>query len=168
MEEKPTIFKKILQVRKEIERMSKDGHNDFQNYKYLSETQITLKMKELLDKHGVIFWHDNKITKIRTWKNAKDVVQFMVNVKVDYQFIDVDSGEKISGTVYGQGQDSGDKGIYKAITGAIKYLFMKNFMIPTGDDPENETKKPYSYGRANLPTPPQTKAEEDFINSLPN
>jgi hypothetical protein len=36
----------------------------------------------------------------------------------------------------GEGQDAGDKGPYKAMTGAQKYALMKTFMIPTGDDPE--------------------------------
>ena len=35
----------------------------------------------------------------------------------------------------------GDKGVYKAITGAVKYIFMKNFLIPTGDDPEKDNNK---------------------------
>src|SRR5699024_6730814 len=36
------------------------------------------------------------------------------------------------------GQDAGDKAVYKAITGATKYALMKVFMIPTGDDPEQD------------------------------
>ena len=38
----------------------------------------------------------------------------------------------------GSGQDAGDKGIFKAISGAQKYALMKAFMIPTGDDPEQD------------------------------
>ena len=36
----------------------------------------------------------------------------------------------------------GDKGVYKAITGANKYLLFKLFQIETGDDPENEVAPP--------------------------
>lgn len=39
--------------------------------------------------------------------------------------------------MWGQGVDSGDKGIYKAITGANKYFIYKLLNLPTGDDPES-------------------------------
>lgn len=38
----------------------------------------------------------------------------------------------------GYGDDAGDKGIYKAITGGVKYMLMKTFQISTGDDPEGD------------------------------
>ena len=37
--------------------------------------------------------------------------------------------------------DTGDKWVYKAITGAVKYIFMKTFQISTGDDPEKDEVK---------------------------
>ena len=40
----------------------------------------------------------------------------------------------------GAGDDGADKGLYKAYTGAVKYFLMKTFLIPTGDDPEADTK----------------------------
>jgi hypothetical protein len=39
----------------------------------------------------------------------------------------------------GYAEDTGgDKAIYKAMTGATKYFYMKVFGVATGDDPENE------------------------------
>ena len=130
------ILGKLYNVQLDIQKMEKDGRNTFQNYNYLSETQITLKIKQLLDKHGLIFSHSSRITNILPFKSAKGVQNFLTNILVDYSFYDIVSGEKIRGKVAGQGTDSGDKGVYKAITGAIKYIYMKNFLIPTGDDPE--------------------------------
>jgi len=121
--------------------MPKDGKNDFQNYLYLSEAQVSLKMRDLLNKHGVVFSHATNILSESDWINTKGIRQNMVTVNVNYKFYDVASGEFIEGSECGQGVDSGDKGIYKAITGAVKYIFMKNFLIPTGDDPEKSTSK---------------------------
>ncbi len=53
--------------------------------------------------------------------------------------LDVDSGESHVSTAYGQGQDKGDKGVYKAATGAEKYFLLKTFLIATGDDAEKES-----------------------------
>jgi hypothetical protein len=132
------ILAKMLAISSEVEAMPKDGLNTFQNYKYLSETQVSLKMRELLNKHGVVFSHSSTITARDNWLNPKGIRQNMVDVEVTYSFYDVQSGEALVGLETGQGVDSGDKAVYKAITGAVKYIFMKNFLIPTGDDPENE------------------------------
>ena len=134
------ILKKLHKIQTEVEKMEKDGKNTFQNYNYLSETQVTIKIKKLLDDNKVIFVHSSKITSVLTFQNAKGATNFLTNILVKYSFYDIESGEKLRGEVCGQGTDSGDKGVYKAITGAIKYIFMKNFMIPTGDDPEKDTK----------------------------
>lgn len=48
----------------------------------------------------------------------------------------------------------GDKGVYKAITGANKYLLFKLFQIETGDDPEKDEA---------APPPAQDKAESDPV-----
>ena len=133
------ILSKLHSIQSEIEKMEKDGKNQHQNYAYLSETQITIKMKSLLDKHKVVFLYGSQITDVQTWENAKGVKQFLTTVQVSYEFVDVESGERITSSAVGQGADTGDKGVYKAITGAIKYIYMKTFNIPTGDDPEKDT-----------------------------
>ena len=67
-------------------------------------------------------------------------------VTVDYTLAHKDGHvwpEKITG--FGCGNDRakndkvGDKGLYKALTGANKYLLFKLFQIATGDDPEDNS-----------------------------
>ena len=60
----------------------------------------------------------------------------LLHCKRQIQFIDVDSDHELNGTWSGSGTDTVDKGLYKAITGGIKYVLNTNFLIPTGDDPE--------------------------------
>jgi hypothetical protein len=69
---------------------------------------------------------------------AKNGVNFVTRLWLNVKFVDGDSGEILESTWPGEGQDNADKGCYKAITGAEKYALMKTFLIPTGDDPENE------------------------------
>jgi hypothetical protein len=152
------ILQKLHKIQTEVEKMEKDGYNDFQNYNYLSETQVTLKIKKLLDENKVIFNHSSQITNVITFQNAKGLTNFLTNILVKYSFYDIESGEKMRGEVCGQGTDSGDKGVYKAITGAIKYIFMKNFLIPTGDDPENEKQTSRPTNRQTY----QPKANQQF------
>lgn len=129
------ILDKLLKIQKEIGTMKKDGYNEHSNYNYLSEKQATAILKDLFDKYGIIFDYNSKILEHHITPSGKQTVY---DVQVDYGFVDVESGEIKTGTAVGSGSDSTDKGVYKAITGAIKYIYMKTFNIPTGDDPEKD------------------------------
>jgi len=131
--ERINLYKKILKVRKGVKVLEKKGKNKFHNYKYLKEEQVTEHLKDLMDKENLLFLPINASI-IRTTKTGEKSV--LTTVRVSYSFIDVDSSFEHRGEYEGQGSDTGDKGGYKAITGAIKYILMKTFMIPTGDDPE--------------------------------
>lgn len=133
------VLKKLHQCQKKIDVMQKEGYNEFNKYKYLTETQVTTKIKELFDEQSLILHYQSEVVGSEVYQGAKGDTQFLVTVRVTYNIFDVESGESLSGVVYGQGADKGDKGVYKAITGAVKYLYMKMFNIPTGDDAEKES-----------------------------
>lgn len=126
------VAKKILNVVGELKPVSKDGVNSFHNYKYVSDAQIIESIRGFLVKHGLCVIPNQVSVK------REDTLSI---VEVDYTLYDVDSGESMVIKAFGYGQDKGDKGLYKSLTGAEKYLFMKTFLIPTFDDPENEKKK---------------------------
>jgi len=67
----------------------------------------------------------------------------------------------------GQGADKGDKGVYKAITGAKKYFIANLFLIPTDDDPEGNDD--YEKQMKNLQTnkPVTTKVETPAASKTP-
>jgi ERF superfamily len=81
--------------------------------------------------------YDFNIVNTRKVEGLENVTE----VEAQITLIDLDSGESKIYNFFGQGQDKGDKGIYKAYTGLQKYFFMKNFLISTGDDPENDSGK---------------------------
>lgn len=145
------ILAKLALVQADIDVMPKEGHNDHNNYNYLQETQVTTKIKELFDKHKVIFHYQSEILETKEYQSSKGNTQFLVSVRVMYAFYDVDSGECLPGRADGQGSDMGDKGIYKAITGAIKYIYMKTFNIPTGDDAEKDSPELKTKSQSNAP-----------------
>jgi len=141
------ILKKLAAIRKDIKPMAKAGRNEFHKYNYLSDEQLALALKPLFEKHGVLFTYGAVILGHLVSEGER---QRITEISVKYNFYDVESGEVLGGEVPGQGQDSGDKGVYKAITGAIKYIYIKTFNIPTQDDPENEgsPRLPYKRGYA--------------------
>lgn len=156
------IYRKLHEMQKEVDHMGKEGRNQAQNYSYLSEAQVAEVFKELLEKHKVFFTYSSRIT--ATYPSVKGT-QLITDVRIDYQFIDIETGSAHSGYVCGQGADATDKGVYKGITGAVKYIFMKTFLIATGDDPEKDTKKSPTRATKADPTKPPfgagSEEEED-------
>ena len=59
-------------------------------------------------------------------------------VTIEFILTDVETGYSIRSTHSGIGFDKGDKALYKAKTGAIKYFFATTFLVATKDDPERD------------------------------
>lgn len=130
------LVKKLAEVMQEVKYIQKTGYNNFHKYRYATEADVNEKVREELAKRNVILIPNVKSHSVRTHTTAKGNTEYIVTVEVEFIFMDGETGEMISFTTFGEGQDAGDKGTYKAITGAQKYALMKSFMIPTGDDPE--------------------------------
>lgn len=127
------IKAKLMAIQKDIPTLVKSGKNESQGYKFLSDAQLIETLNPLFEKHGVVASFSHQVMGEKPTPSQK---QTLTTVSVAYEFFDLDSGESDQGVVVGQGTDTGDKGVYKAITGAIKYLYVKQFMIATGDDAE--------------------------------
>src|SRR3990167_6897790 len=137
--EKKEILKKLHKVMSAISYIQKDKVNEFHRYAYASEEVIKKALhKEFVDQGILLF--------VNILNERRDIIQVssktgtretgITTMNVGYEFVDIETGQSISGTFVGSGEDSGDKGLYKAITGAIKYILTTTFLIPTGNDPE--------------------------------
>lgn len=132
------LVSKLAKVMQEVKYIEKKGYNKFNRYKYATESDVSEKIREVLSELNVIMLPDVVENSTREHTNRKGHIEYIATVKVKFTFIDGDTGEELSIHSVGEGQDAGDKGYYKAITGAHKYALMKAFMIPTGDDPEED------------------------------
>lgn len=142
------LIKKLIEVSKAIGYLQKDKTNYGQGYKYLSEAKIKETIKAEFEKQGIVFNYSTAdVREYEISSTSKGTKQFLTIASGTYKFIDADSNPtgnvpvEITGTWFGSGSDTGDKGLYKAITGGIKYVLNTNFLIPTGDDPENDGSK---------------------------
>jgi hypothetical protein len=143
--ENKNILKKLNLIFQEVGEIKKDGVNKAFNYAYVTEAQLKRVLQPLLKKYGVIFKLDIVDQKV---DYSGKIPLTLITVK--YSFLDPESGEVLEGTFCSQGSDTADKGIFKAITGAIKYILSSVFLIPTGGDPEEDEEeskekyKPYN------------------------
>ena len=138
MSEERKLVSKLAEVMKRVRYIQKTGVNDFHRYKYATEADVNEHVREVLAELNVVMIPNVVSHSVREHINAKGKTEYIVTVGVDFTFFDGETGETITFRTYGAGQDAGDKGTYKAVTGAQKYALMKAFMIPTGDDPEGD------------------------------
>lgn len=121
------IYEKLNKILHEVGKIPKNGFNAFHKYHYMKESDITEALRPLLAKHGLaVAFSTNEIREMRN-----DCLAVEVEITIGDA-----AGNEITSTVWGMGQDRGEKGIYKAMTGAVKYWLYKSFLVSTDDDPE--------------------------------
>jgi hypothetical protein len=131
MSESKNVYQRIHAVMAEIGTITKTGVNNFHNYKYVKESDYVEALRPLLIKHGLAVIPSLADVPKREGDITSLVMKFTI-VNID------NPTEKVEAVIPSSGQDKGDKGVYKAITGAKKYFFANTFAIATGDDPEND------------------------------
>lgn len=134
----PSLVQKLAQVMALVKHVPKNGRNSAQNYSYATEADIVDSVREHLAQRGVMLIPS--VTKTK-WRSVQGKHGAIPVVTLTVQFTVTDGYQGINFTVVGEGMDSGDKAVYKAMTGAEKYAVLKLFLIPTGDDPEKEDRK---------------------------
>jgi hypothetical protein len=139
MSETKSLVRKLTEVMQKVKHIPKNGYNKFHKYHFATESDVAEKVREELAERCVMMIPDVTKMETREHKNRSGATEYIVTVWMKFTFMDGESGEEIVFNSVGEGQDAGDKGSYKAITGAQKYALLKAFMIPTGDDPEADT-----------------------------
>jgi len=126
------IQKKLFDIFCEAEDIEKTGINEGHNYTFIKESSVKKMSKELFKKHRVLAMY--QVT------STSQMLNNCTQVSISYNFTDIDDQSCISGVWQGVGY-RGDKGIYKAITGAIKSCLIHNLGITSGEDGDEELKE---------------------------
>lgn len=132
-----TLVRKLAAVMAEVDRVPKDGRNEFHKYNYATESAINEAVRKGMAERNLMLVPS---VEKEEWSELPKEGK-LCTLTVLFRLLDGDSGEELAFTVLGQGSDKGDKATYKAMTGALKYALLKLFLIPTGDDPEREEKE---------------------------
>ena len=130
----PGLAQKLIAVGGEIGYIQKDATNPHHKYHYASEKAIKEAVYPKLREHGVLFHLE--IT------GEPCIMDKALIVPMRWTFTDAASGEIITGLWAGSGRAGDDKGLYIAVTGAIKYALTTIKGIVTGDDPEMDMPVP--------------------------
>ena len=157
------IASKLVKVMADCAYIQKSGMNDFHRYKYATAADVLEKVNASLVKHGLAVTAQAELIDIREVTTAKGNVERLATVKTTLTLIDSESGENVSCSGIGSGQDPGDKAAMKACTASIKYAYMLTLAMATGDDPEADSsvdqRMAVEPAKPKLPEPPPSCSE---------
>jgi hypothetical protein len=124
------IYEKISAIMQDVQYLTKDDQVKFgtTSYKALSEEKVTGIMRAELIKHKLVIYPIQQSASRIGQITHVDVMYRLVNVENPEEYIDIAS--------CGDGADSQDKGSGKAMTYAFKYMWLRAFALPTGEDPD--------------------------------
>ena len=124
------IYEKIAAIMQDVQYLAKDDHVKFgqTSYKALSEEKVTTIMRAELMKYKLVVFPVEQPSSRSGNISHVDVKYRMVNVENPEEYIEIVSS--------GDGADTQDKGSGKAMTYAFKYMWLRTFALPTGEDPD--------------------------------
>jgi hypothetical protein len=134
---KRLLASKMVDIMKAVGYIRKSGTNQAQGYKYVMATDVADTVRDEMAKLNVSLVPSQ--IDVISQELTPSGKQTLLTLRFTWTLTDGDSGEFICWQSIGTGSDSGDKAAYKAATGALKYALLTGFLIPTGDDPENDT-----------------------------
>lgn len=146
------LYQKMSAVMADVKYLNKDDKVDIGNgrsYNAVTEEKVTSTIRESLIKNGLV------IFPIQTFERREDeeFTDKYGNIKKNrittisgqYKIVNIDAPEEYEIlSAVGCGADTQDKGAAKAQTMLYKYLLLRTFGIPTGDDPDKISSEVYT------------------------
>lgn len=144
-----TLYGKLALVTGLIGMVRKSGVNTFHHYKYAKESDLVEAIRPLLSELGIWVWwslfadpekgikHHERLAQMKKDdRGGSYETTTLTAVTGQFKFVDAEGNSTEPQIIMGYGDDTSDKGLYKAYTGMEKYFLFKSFLVSTGDDPE--------------------------------
>ena len=142
----------LSKAQESLTSVAKSGHNKFDNYHYSTLEDYIKASKKPLAANGLSVMFSSSEIEVTERKNQKGNTEYSTHL-VCSAIVTHSSGQWIEIRGCGEGQDRADKGLYKAITGARKYLMACILNLATSDDPEADETVGMTGQTTSEPTP---------------
>lgn len=150
---KQTLLQKLFKLQEVLSNKpwEKDGINRHQSYKYITEAQYKANFKAALQEVGLL-WRMETVKR----EYIGNVSDKMHLVLCDFKgtLTDPETGESQEYLFCGSGADNGDKALYKAVTGGLKFFLASNFNVAEANDPESD-----DFVENKIPASPEKREE---------
>lgn len=159
----PKIYAALATIMEETKAIAKTEKNNGQNFMFRGIDNVMNGLHDLFAKNGVIILDEvidynitEKVTE-KTYNGQRSVsILYYTRTKVKFHFLASD-GSEVTTTNVGEAMDSGDKGMNKAMSAALKYALLQMFLIPTQEEKDPDAQ-----------TPPETRPKtiEEIADAL--
>lgn len=142
----PSIYAKIVSILKETKAITKSEKNQQQGFKFRGIDNVMNELHELFAKNDVFILQEVQDFTVDARPTAKGGTLFYTRAKIKFRYMTTD-GSFVETVNVGEAMDSGDKGMNKAMSIALKYSLLQMFLIPTEEpkDPDRDTPEETDY-----------------------
>ena len=132
---KLNLRQKLIKIYEELDHVDKSGENTKQHYFFVKAADVMRPIRAMLAKYGI--YAETNFTSLGTYdiKTNSGGNMHTASVKATIVLFDADSDETKTISGLGDGADGGEKGIYKAQTGALKNALRNGTLLPDEGDP---------------------------------
>lgn len=160
------LLMKMSKIMGEVGAIPKTGFNKFHQYYYHSEADINKAFQVLFSEHNMVLIPSLESSEMRTTTTRNEKIEYIQKSRMVFTIMDAETGESLCSYMEGEGQDVGDKALYKSISGTQKYFLMKTFMIQDQNDPEADESVDERNSDKHS-APPKTQEQQQRTNTPP-
>lgn len=144
----PQIYGALAAIMEETKAIAKTEKNNGQNFMFRGIDNVMNGLHDLFAKHKVLILDEvldynvtEKITEKECNGRITKSILYYTRAKIKFHFLTSD-GSEVTTTNVGEAMDSGDKGMNKAMSVALKYALLQMFLIPTEEEKDPDAQTP--------------------------
>ena len=140
------IYKKMANIMKETNAISKGRKNQQQGFMFRGIDDVMNELHEQFAKNEVFILQEVQGFTTENRPTKSGGTNTFTRATIKFRYVTTD-GSFVETTNIGEAMDSGDKGMNKAMSIALKYSLLQMFLIPTEEkkDPDYETPEETPY-----------------------
>lgn len=123
------IHERLAAINRGVSAIAKERRNEQQGFRFRGIDDVYDALHDLLAESGVVTIPEVLDEQRSDWQSQRGGTLFRSVVTVRYHLC-AEDGSEVTAVVRGEGMDSGDKALAKALSQAHKYLMIQLFTIP--------------------------------------
>lgn len=161
------IYPALIEANKKIGAIAKGSKNAQQGFMFRGVDDVYNELHPVLADCGIVIIPEVVSYEV-TERQARNGVLLYTRATIRHYFTASD-GSSVTTLVVGEAMDSGDKGMNKAMSMALKYSLLQLFTIPTKEDKDTDKTSHELLPQATPSTTNDTEYQskvEDAVNEL--
>lgn len=158
------IYGKMASILKETKAITKSEENQQQGFKFRGIDNVMNELHELFAKNEVFILQEVKSFTTENRPTKSGGMNTFTRATITFRYITTD-GSYVETTNVGEAMDSGDKGMNKAMSIALKYSLLQMLLIPTEEqkDPDATTPEDTDFKQMAMADIQRTRTTDELV-----